>query len=103
MIAYEFEPEAARHMQDIYSYSEVRWSEAQGRNYLEGIINRIDLVTENRALWRAPPFKLGVPVFMTRYKRHIIYWREFEGDALGILAVLHQNMEQERRLAEILT
>lgn len=87
-------------MEDIYRYSAGRWGEAQAERYIRGLFARFEDIAARRLPWRPVPAEFGVAGFVTRYERHLIYWRELADGEVGIVTVLHERMHQIARFRD---
>lgn len=87
-------------LEDIYRYSASRWGEAQAERYIRGLFVRFEDIAARRLPWRPVPAEFGVVGFVTRYERHLIYWRELADGGVGIVTVLHERMHQIARFRD---
>jgi len=97
---------ADRRLDEIWEYSCTHWGEAQAEKYIEGLFSHLQKAANRAIPWNALPQRLVAPVgvshgvYMTRYKKHSIFFRELSGGSLGILSILHNAMNIPVRLQE---
>ncbi|MFC3051365.1 type II toxin-antitoxin system RelE/ParE family toxin [Kordiimonas pumila] len=100
-----FSPIADKALDKIWQYTEAEWGRAQAETYVREMMTHLGAVAEKRHVWRVLPRKLVVPldldmdVYMSRYGKHVIFFRELPSRKVGVLAILHEKMDMPARLA----
>ncbi len=85
---------------EIWDYTERTWGEAQADKYVRGLVNTIHEAADDRHRWR-PVLDEGLPgIYFIRYERHFIFFRAISPDTIGVISVLHENMNVPMRLRE---
>lgn len=91
-------PRAERDLEEIWRYTERRWSRAQALIYLGAIRSAFAALAANEALGRsADTVRPGY--FRHRVQSHIIFFKR-AAYGVEIVRVLHQSMDIEARLGE---
>ncbi|MDZ4741273.1 MAG: type II toxin-antitoxin system RelE/ParE family toxin [Alphaproteobacteria bacterium] len=85
---------------DIYDYTSDKWGARQAGNYLNGMLESFKKICNRKTLWRPIPDEFETKGFVTRYKQHYIYWKQFPDGGIGIVAILHVSMMQGERLTK---
>lgn len=93
-------PDARRRLIDIWHYTDKKWGEKQADKYIRGIYKAIDKAAKNKYLWRKVEHKEIKGIFFTRYEYHYIFFRELSKGRLGVVSVLHSQMDIPNRLKE---
>ena len=102
MRAFRIEPSANAHLDQIYDYSAVRWSEDQADDYIAGLFAEFAVIADRKTPWRSLDPSFGVTGYSRRWRSHVIYWKGIAGGDVAIVAILHQRMHQSPRLREAL-
>ena len=93
-------PAAKRQILEIWSYTEKTWSEDQADKYVRELVAAINSAEGNRHLWR-PVVDEDLPlVFFFRHQHHYVFFRELSKGSLGVISILHENMDIPSRLRE---
>ena len=100
MTEFRVQEAAAIRIDEIYRYTSERWGEAQADAYVNGLFETFDAIAAGNAASRPIPAEFGVSGYITRYRRHFIYWKTLNDQAIGIVAVLHERMHQMGRFRE---
>jgi toxin ParE1/3/4 len=97
---YKISNEAAQDIEDIWFYTQKKWSTDQADRYFNLIINEIEYLSEypesgsNFSYTRKGYFK-------SRIKSHLIFYRSSNDiEVIEIIRILHNKMDIERRLSE---
>ena len=85
-------PPARQRIKQIWHYTAANWGDDQADAYLRGLDDAITTLEHRRHLWRTLPGTLFPGVYFVRYRRHFIFFRVLPSGALGIISVLHQQM-----------
>lgn len=93
-------PAAKDRLLEIWDYTERTWGESQADRYVSGLVAAIHEAVNARHRWR-PVMDEALPgVYFIRYERHFIFFRSLSTDAIGVISVLHENMNIPTRLRE---
>ncbi|MBL8819329.1 MAG: type II toxin-antitoxin system RelE/ParE family toxin [Planctomyces sp.] len=85
---------------EIWGYTERTWGEEQADKYIRGLVGSIQEAASFRNRWR-PVMDAELPgVYFIQYERHFIFFRALPPDAIGVISVLHENMNIPMRLRE---
>ncbi len=108
MARYKFFKTADRQQDQILDYTVQHWGQAQAEKYIRGLHTHLQRLADRQLPWHALPQTLAVPqdldipVYFSRYEKHILFFRELS-NGIGIMMILHQSMDMPVRLAEDLT
>ncbi len=91
---------ARRRIIEIWHYTDQTWGEKQADKYVRGLYNAFEKASSNRYSWRKVEHEDIKGIFFVRYQHHFIFFRELSKGALGIVNVLHENMDIPNRLKE---
>jgi toxin ParE1/3/4 len=91
---------AKNRLLEIWDYTERTWGESQADRYLRGVVAAIHEAADSRHRWRPVIDEVLSGVYYTRYERHFIFFRTLSADAIGVITVLHENMNIPIRLRE---
>ncbi|MDZ4053724.1 MAG: type II toxin-antitoxin system RelE/ParE family toxin [Phenylobacterium sp.] len=100
MSGFRIQAAALVRLEDIHRHTLEQWGEAQAERYIRGIFAQFEAIAARRVFWRPVPAEFGVKGYVTRYERHMIYWRELADGEVGIVTVLHERMHQIARFRE---
>lgn len=95
----EIFPAAEGRLIQIWDYTESAWGEKQADIYIDELIAKVNDVANKRHLWRMVGEDIVANAFFVRYRHHYIFFRELS-NSLGVISVLHQNMDIPARLKE---
>jgi len=76
----------------VWLYTEREWGAKQADKYLDGLYAAFKKTCQNSSSWKRVRGKAFVGVFFVRYQRHIIFFKLLAADDIGIISVLHENM-----------
>ncbi len=97
---YRFLPAADRQQDEIWGYTFDTWGEKQADSYIKGLHAALNGAALGKNIWR----KLDHPklrnVYFIRYEHHFIFFRIFSNDILGVISILHENMDILTRLVD---
>lgn len=85
---------------EIWDYTERKWGESQADRYIRGMFAAIHEAADSRHRWRPVIDEFLSGVYYIRYERHFIFFRILSVDTIGVITVLHENMNIPRRLRE---
>ena len=93
-------PAAKKQILEVWGYPEKTWGEDQANKYVRELVDAINAVVGNRHRWR-PVMDEDLPaVFFFRYQHHYVFFRELSKGSLGVISILHENMDIPSRLRE---
>ena len=93
-------PAAQERILDIWDYTERTWDAKQADVYVKGLVDAVEEATDQRHRWRSVMDEKLPSVFFIRYRHHYIFFREITKKTLGVISVLHENMDIPSRLKE---
>ena len=85
---------------EIWDYTERTWGEEQADKYVCGLVDAINAEHGKRHQWRQVMDESLGGVFFIRYQHHYLFFRELSGGTLGVISILHENMDIPARLRE---
>ena len=91
---------AALRIEEIHRYSRGRWGTAQADAYITGLFEAFDRIATGGVASRPVPAEFDVEGFVSRYRRHFVYWKKLSNGDIGIVTVLHERMHRLGRLRE---
>lgn len=103
---YLFYSVADKEQDAIFSDTKLRWGELQAERYIRKLHDHLSLLCDNKALWRRVPGRLtekaGIQetVYVSRFERHYIFFRQLPSGRLGVMSLLHVQMDIPDRLAK---
>ncbi|HEY0124780.1 MAG TPA: type II toxin-antitoxin system RelE/ParE family toxin [Rhizobium sp.] len=106
MGGYLFYPRADVAQDRIWIDTTERWGETQADKYIVGLHAHLLQLSKTKALWRRLPPNLvatasiKTSVFLSRYERHYIFFRELPSGKIGVMSILHERMDMPARLRE---
>ena len=86
---------------EIWDYTLKKWGENRADAYVRELVIAIHALDANRSLWRRVADKTLVGVWFVRHKHHYIFFRELSGGVVGVITVLHENMDLPARIREV--
>ena len=93
-------PAAKERILEIWAYTEKKWSEKQADAYVRELVAEIETVAVQRHRWR-PVFDGALQgVYFFRHRHHYVFFRELSKKRLGVISVLHEQMDIPARLRE---
>lgn len=93
-------PAAKERILEIWDYTEEKWGEKQADAYVRGLVADIEKVANQRHRWRPVPDAAMAGVYYCRYRHHYVFFRELSKKHLGVISVLHENMDLPARLRQ---
>lgn len=100
MSRFQVQRAAGHRLDEIYVYTRDQWGEEQAERYISGLFTRFTAIANREFPWRTIPAAIGVQGFFCRYEHHVVYWKTFANDEIGIVTVLHERMHQMARFRE---
>ena len=104
MSTYRFFPPADAAQDDIWRYSYEEWGQKQAKKYITQLHAHLQALADQELPWLRLPADLVVPsdldldVYFSRYERHVIFFRPLRDGAIGVLSILHAQMDIPVRL-----
>jgi toxin ParE1/3/4 len=99
-MAAEIYAAAKERILEIWDYTERTWGEAQADKYVRDLIAAIHRVGSQRHRWRPVQDEALPGVFFFRHQHHYVFFRELSKGTLGVISILHENMDLPARLRE---
>jgi len=93
-------PAARRRIIEIWHYTDKTWGEKKADKYVRGLYKAIEQAAVNKYLWRKVEHQDVTGIFFVRYEHHYVFFRELSKEVVGIVDVLHENMDIPNRLKE---
>ncbi len=91
-------PAAKRAIRDIWQYTNRTWGTEQADQYVRGLADAVEKAGRDRSLWKRANREGVAGVFYVKHQRHFIFFRELGRGRLGVISVLHDNMNIPIRL-----
>ena len=92
-----FAPAEAR-LLEIWDYTLAQWGEEQADRYVRDLIAVIHGLPGRRHSWRPVADKSLRGVWFLRHRHHYVFFRELSGGIIGVISILHENMDLPARL-----
>lgn len=67
---------------------------------LSDLFDAFEEIATHGVVSRPVPAKFGMEGFFFRYARHLVYWRRSSNGDMGIVAILHERMQQLDRFQD---
>lgn len=83
---------------DIWIYTDQEWGEKQSDKYIEGLYTACKSVFADSISWTKVRGKRFAGVYFFRYKKHIVFFKKLTTGDIGIISILHENMDLPDRL-----
>jgi toxin ParE1/3/4 len=84
---------ARERLLEIWDYTEKTWSEEQADTYVRELVAAINAIAGERHRWRSVMDDALPNVFFFRHQHHYIFFRELPKGTVGIVSILHENMD----------
>ena len=95
---YKFTLDAESDLEAIAQYTRKNWGEEQVVNYLLGLQERVEMLSENIFLGKERP-DIGESIFSFSYSSHVIYYMNHQ-NMMVVFGVLHKSMVPHNHLME---
>ncbi len=92
-MAVKIYPAAREQILDIWNYTERAWGEEQADLYVRGLVEILNQAQSKRYQWRQVLDEALENVFFIRYRHHYLFFRELSKKTLGVISILHENMD----------
>jgi toxin ParE1/3/4 len=99
MANYKFTKKAVEDISQIWNYSYYKWSENQADKYYQILIENCKEIARNPELGKNYS-GIAINLFGFKVGRHIIFYRKLEENEVGIIRILHEQMDLESRIME---
>ncbi len=97
MARFRFTNEAVKDIEQIWSYTNQKWSLEQADRYYHLIMDEIEFIASNPLLGKSIDYiKEGYR--STKVKSHVIFYKQPKDDTVLIIRILHQLMDCENRV-----
>ena len=97
MAKYRFTNEAVKDLEEIWSYTNKKWSIEQADRYYNLIIDEIEFISSNPHLGKSIDYiKEGYK--STKVKSHVVFYKQHKNDTILIVRILYQNMDIKKRM-----
>jgi len=93
-------PAARERLLQIWDYTDRQWGEQQADEYVNGLVAFAQALPSHRARWRPMRGRGFAGIWFIRHQHHYLFFRELSGGRVGILSILHENMDLPARLRE---
>jgi toxin ParE1/3/4 len=93
-------PAARERILEIWDYTERIWGEDQADRYVRDLTEAVNAVGGKRHRWRPVMDESLKGVFFFRHQRHYVFFRELSKRMVGVISILHENMDIPSRLRE---
>jgi toxin ParE1/3/4 len=91
---------ADRRQDEIWNYTVEIWGEEQAVRYIEGLHSAIAQAAEGNLVWRNPMHPKLPGIYFIRYEHHYVFFRELPNKVIGVISILHENMDLPSRLED---
>ncbi|MCF6313159.1 MAG: type II toxin-antitoxin system RelE/ParE family toxin [Verrucomicrobiales bacterium] len=99
-MAHKILPSAEQRLIEIWEYTCDKWGEQQADSYITGLFAELDKITDCQHLWKKVNHDELMDVFFVKYRHHFIFFRELPDTELGVISILHEQMDIPLRLIE---
>lgn len=93
-------PKAQSRIVDIWKYTHKTWGKKQADKYVRGLHRFMEDMQTSKETWRQVPHNALPGVYFARYEHHYVFFKELKGGTLGIMSILHENMDIPNRITE---
>jgi toxin ParE1/3/4 len=93
-------PAARARILEIWDYTEKKWGEDQADSYVRGLVDAINGLSEERRRWKPVRDEALTGLFFFHHRHHYIFFRELFPGMVGVISILHENMDLPARLKE---
>ena len=85
---------------EIWDYTQRTWGEEQADKYVRGLVEAINAAQGKRHQWRCVTDEALSGVIFFRHQHHYVFFRELSEGTLGVISIIHENMDIPARLRE---
>ncbi len=93
-------PAARARLLEIWDYTERKWSVEQADRYVGELVAAIEQILEQPHRIKRVRQKGLSGVHYFRHRHHFIFFRKLERGNIGVMSILHENMDIPSRLKE---
>lgn len=93
-------PAAKFRIIEIWNYTEANWDEQQADKYVRELIDAMQRLGGKRGSWKPAPDPGLKGVFFVKHAHQFIFFKELTSGAIGVITVLHENMDIPSRLRD---
>lgn len=93
-------PAARERLIGIWQYTAEVWGEEQADAYIEGLVSEFNRLMSKRDLWRPVKDRRFKGIFYSNYRHHYLFFKTLGDGALGVITILHENMDLPSRLKD---
>ena len=97
---YLFYSAADRRQDEIWDYTVEKWGEDQAIRCIEGLHSAIAQAAAGQIVWRKLIHPKLSGIYFLRYENHFVFFRELPNDAIGVISILHENLDLPSRLED---
>jgi toxin ParE1/3/4 len=91
---------ASRRLLEIWDYTEEKWGEEQADKYIRELSDAINKLPACPHKWRPVRDRVLKECFYVRHRHHYIFFRKLKQNDLGVISILHENMDIPARLKD---
>lgn len=105
-------PLADQQLDEIWRYSYTHWGEQQANQYTRTMEAHFQLLADRESRWRTIHHlfagrKISMPpafaeIYMSRYEKHVVYFRPVDDRTIGIMSLLHQSMDMPHQIIRLM-
>lgn len=106
MSGYKFFPAADNYQDEIWSYTLENFGQKQAEKYIINLHEHLQKTSTDKTKWKKLPINLANPLrpdiqlYISKYEKHYIIFRELRGSTIGIISILHEAMDIPVRLKQ---
>lgn len=99
-MAARIHPAAEARIHEIWDYTADTWGTRQADKYVRDLVKAIHEAAAKRRLWRPLVDDELKGIHFFRHAHHYVFFRDLGGGDIGVISVLHENMDLPNRLRE---
>jgi plasmid stabilization system protein ParE len=85
---------------EIWDYTARTWGEKQADACVRSLVAAVEQIQAERQRWRPLRDRALPGNYFTRHRHHYVFFRELSGGEIGVISILHENMDIPARLRE---
>jgi toxin ParE1/3/4 len=93
-------PAARERLLQIWEYTDRQWGEDQADHYVNSLVAATHDLSRQRLHWRPMRGKRFAGIWFVHHEHHYLFFRELSDGHVGIISILHENMDLPARLRE---
>jgi toxin ParE1/3/4 len=90
-VEFRLSPRAEKDLEDIWRYTEKRWSVEQAEKYVGGIIERLEALAQQPTLGRAAD-DIRAGYLRQNVGSHVVFYKS-ASYGISVIRILHQRMD----------